>query len=280
MSIALAVLLSLQSGDRAVLVRASGDRVEITDRAVLQRLEPLMNDERQPVAGHDWTVTLYRGDTVVRELRVMSEGSRQPIVGFLRDQDRIRRLSKELADDSQEVRDKASRDLVALGLVAVEPLRKLSESAGDVEVRSRAARIVKDIHAAARPRIQVRCFFAQKDRPASAPDCFEQWIRTAAAEQGYPAIEGSGWTEWTDLGLEHATVFPTERPTKPGGIYVGGNIVEWTMDGAATIDLTSTVKSWKSGRFPVDPKKPRTVIRLSDQLGGDLFVAIRIPGER
>ena len=284
MILALAIGLScvaFQSGDRAVLVRtASGDRVEITDPAVLRRLEPLLKDDRQPVDRADWTVSLYRGGTLVRELKVLSADSRQPIVAFLRDQDRIRQLSKELADDSQEVREKATRDLVALGRVALEPTRKLSESAVDVEVRSRAIRILKDIHVAARPRVQVRSFFAKKDRPAAAPACIEEWIRTAAAEQGFPAIESTGWTEWSDLSLERSTLFPAVPSGKPGGVYVYGKTVEWTLDGAVTIEIANTVKSWKSGRFPLDAKTPRTVIRLSDQVSGDLFLAMRIVEDR
>ncbi|HEX7898392.1 MAG TPA: hypothetical protein VF950_11575 [Planctomycetota bacterium] len=284
MSLVLAISLSclvLQSADRAVLVRtASGDRVEITDPPVLRRLEPLMNEDRQPLSGADWTVSLYRGKTLLRELKVRMAGSRQPIATFLLDQDRIRQLSKELADDSQEVREKATHDLVALGRVTLEPIRKLSESAVDVEVRSRAFRILKDIHAAGRPRVQVRFFFARKDRPADAPACIEEWIRAAAAEQRFPAIESAGWTEWSDLGLERSTVFPTVQTGKPGGVYVYGKTVEWTLDGAVTIEIDNSVKSWKSGRFSMDVKTPRTLIRLSDQTGADLFLAMRIVEER
>ena len=277
---ALALLLScsaLQNGDRVVLVRAAtGERTELTDPGVLRRLAPMMKDERAPAGAADWTVSLYRGDELVQEIKIRTSGSRQPIVAFLRDVDRLHQLSKELADDSFEVREKASRDLIALGRLALEPMKKLSETATDVEVRSRAGRIAKEIHADSRPRVQVRFLFARKGQPAAAPASMEEWIRTAAADQGYPAIETTGATPWSDLGLERATLFPAVETGKPGGVYVYGKIAEWTIDGAVTIETACTVKSWTSGRVSLDPKTPRKLIRLSDQANGDLFLAVKL----
>lgn len=277
MSVALLVLLSLQNADRAVVVRtAPAERIVFTDRSVLRRLEPLMKDDGAPAGAADWTVALYQGDTLIHELKVLTSGSRQPIVSFLQDVDRVRDLSKQLADDSYEIREKASRDLISLGRLALDPMRTLSGSATDVEVRSRAARIVKEIHAAARPRVQVRFLFARKDRPAAAPKSMDEWIRIAAADQGYPAIETAGATEWSDLGLEKATLFPAVESGKPGGLYVHGKIAEWTIDGDVVIETACTIRSWNSGRLSLDPKTPKKLIRLSDQANGDLFLAVRI----
>jgi hypothetical protein len=277
MSFALAFLLSLQNADRAVLVRtAPAERIEFTDRSVLRRLEPLMKDDRAPLGTADWTVSLYQGDTLIHKLKVLTSGSRQPIVSFLHDVDRVRGLSKQLADDSYEIREKASRGLIALGRLALDPIRTLSGTATDVEVRSRATRIVKEIHAAARPRVQVRFLFARKDRPAAAPESMDEWIRTAAADQGYPAIETTGATEWADLGLEKATLFPAVETGKPGGLYVHGKIAEWTIDGAVVIETTCSIHDWKSGRFSLDPKNPKKLMRLSNQANGDLFLAVKI----
>src|SRR5262245_29053511 len=203
MTIALALLLScsaLQSGDRAVLApTASGERTEITDPWVARLLEAFMADDRAPVDKADWTVSLYRGGTAVREMRVMAAGSKQPIAHFLRSQERLRQLSKELGDDSYEVREKATQELMTFRRVAVEPMRKLSESATDVEVRSRAARIVNDLRVAARPRLQARFVFGQRTRMASCPESIDPWIRAMVGSLGFPAIAATGWTEWIDV---------------------------------------------------------------------------------
>jgi hypothetical protein len=60
------------------------------------------------------------------------------------DREKVRRLIKKLADDDFEVREKATKDLVALGSAAVQELQRAAKD-GDAEVASRARRCLDQI---------------------------------------------------------------------------------------------------------------------------------------
>ena len=62
----------------------------------------------------------------------------------------LNRLVRDLGSDSLETRDRAARELVALGKPALEAMKKLAENAPEKEVRSRAAQIAKEIDIALR----------------------------------------------------------------------------------------------------------------------------------
>lgn len=190
--------------------------------------------------------------------------------------DRIERLARDLGNDEYEVRVRATRELTALGRPAMEPMKKLADSAPDVEVRSRASQILADIREKLRPRLLSMIVGGRKEKGAGERLPADDWIHASAAEQGYPWLTSAGSTRWAEVPQTRETLFPVATNGKPGGIYVYGQVVEWTTEGRVVIETTSSMKSWKSGRFELDPQAPRKLIRLSDQGGEDLFLALKI----
>lgn len=62
--------------------------------------------------------------------------------------ERIARLVTQLGDDSFEMREAASRELDAIGELALAALRKAAASSDDLEIRQRAERVIESIIAA------------------------------------------------------------------------------------------------------------------------------------
>jgi hypothetical protein len=287
-------LSALESADRAVIARARGGVLcEIKDPAVLKILRAAMaRDEGAPAAGEaDWTLTFFKGGTAVGELQVLPggewsirnaagrfarKGSSARLAELLRDQERIDPLSRDLGSDAYETRVRATRELIAIGRPALEAMKKLSESCLETEVRSRAVQIVKEIREALRPRLAALFVGGRKDKGAAAKLQIDEWIHDSAADQGYPTLSDVGLGAWSEVLLTRTTLFPANPGGKPGGIYVYGQVVEWNLDGTVEIEITSTMKSWKSGRFVLDVREPRKLIRLSDQGTNELFLALKI----
>lgn len=287
MTVMLAILFPLlatqdpaetRKADRAVVVRAKGggSRIEIKDPAVIRDLETALSGVSKPPAPEDgaWTLTFYFGDAVLREVRIGSTAAK--LGALLRDLERIEPLCRDLGSDDEGTRVRATRALTAIGRPALEALKRLADAAKDAEVKFRATQIVREIQAALRPRVAALFFYGRKEKGTAAPFQVEDWVRKAAAEQGFDTLTGFGY-EWTEIPLTSETLFPAAPSRRPGGVYVRGQIVEWTIEGSAVIDLACTVKSWKQGKFSLDAREPRKLVRLSEQQpADDLFVALKI----
>jgi hypothetical protein len=193
-------------------------------------------------------------------------------------EDRIARLASELSSESVETRERAAHELVGIGRPALEPMKRLAESAKDPEVRGRAAEIAKKVEFALRPKIIARFFFGKKEKAVEGDWKGEEWIRKAAAFDGYTKLIQVGSLESSDVSDKRRTLYPDTPSNKPGGIYVWGQIVEQTSD-KAVIEISCSVKSWRSGKYVLDQEKPRLLIRLSDQSPlEDLFLALELKG--
>jgi hypothetical protein len=278
---ALLFLLLVQDprADRAVVVGSGGGaRIEVRDPFVIRILLKLLAEiPKAPAAdGAAWTVTFYAREAALGDARVPASGEGK-LPALLRDLERIDPLCRELASEEEAVRVRATRALTAMGRPALEAVRRLSETAADAEVKFRATQIVRDIRETLRPRVAAIFFFGRKEKGSpAAPPQLDEWIRKAAAEQGFPllsAVQG----EWTEVPLTKGTLFPPGPPSKPGGIYVWGQVVEWTTEGSAVVDLRSSVSSWTQGKVALDAQEPRKLLRLSNQQPmDDLFLALKI----
>jgi hypothetical protein len=191
-------------------------------------------------------------------------------------QTRIERLSRELESDRADVRDKAFRDLVAVGKPALEPMKKLAESGKDAELRARAAKIVKEIELALRPRVLAGILYARKEKDPAKVWKGEEWIRKAAAQEGYETLFTACSNGNGPLSKARRTLYPDVPEKKPGGVYVWARIVEQTED-KAVVEVSCSVKSWRSGTFTVDLAGPRLLVRLADQAPlDDLLLALEL----
>jgi hypothetical protein len=190
--------------------------------------------------------------------------------------DRIQRLSRDLGSDVYDVRVKATRELTAIGKPAMEAMRKLAETSTDTEVKSRATQILADIREKLRPRLLAMVVGGNKEKGKGERLDVDDWVHASAAEQGYPWLTDAGSTRWLEVPQKRITLFPATTIGKPGGIYVYGQVVEWTIEGKVVVDVSASMKNWKSGRVELDHKEPRKLIKLSEQGAHDLFLALRI----
>ncbi len=87
------------------------------------------------------------------------------------DLEKVRALVKKLADDSFEVREKATRDLIGLGSVALPELRRAAKS-DDAEVSTRARRCLEKIAAVSGPEglLTAALHLVTLKRPAGAAE--------------------------------------------------------------------------------------------------------------
>src|SRR5215831_6967881 len=60
-------------------------------------------------------------------------------------EERLSNLARDLGSAEAAVRDRAAKDLVALGRPALKTLREIQKSATDPEIRLRAGAVIKDI---------------------------------------------------------------------------------------------------------------------------------------
>jgi hypothetical protein len=288
MSVARAILLSLlaaqadselRKADRAVVVPAKGgSRIEIKDPAVLRSLEsPASADPKAPVREDPaWTLTFYSGEVAIREARVPASAG--TLAALLRNLERIDPLCRDLGSDDERVRVQATRELTAIGRPALDIVKRLSETTGDAEIKFRATQIVRDIQATFRPRVHALFFFGRKEKATTAAALeVEDWVRKAALEQGFPILTGFVGAAWTEIPLTKGSLHPPVQSGKSGGVHVWGQVVESTTEDGAVVELTCSMKSWTQGKFTLDAREPRKLIRLSNQQPmDDVFVALKI----
>jgi hypothetical protein len=188
--------------------------------------------------------------------------------------DRIARLALELSSESVETRERAERELLAIGKPVLAQMKKLAQLGKDPEMRARAAEIARKLEFALRPKVVARFVFGKKGTGVGDDGMGVDWIYKDAAFQGYLPVTAIGPLEWLEVSDNRKTLYPDTPSTKPGGIYVWSQIVEQTQD-KAIIEITCSVKSWKSGKFTLDQKDSHVLIRLSNQSPvEDLFLAL------
>lgn len=190
--------------------------------------------------------------------------------------DRLPQLCRDLGSDDFEVRARATRELTAMGRPAMEAMTKLAESSADAEVRSRASQILSDIRERLRPRLLALVVGGSREMGKGDRLEVDDWIHASAREQGYPWLFDAGGARWLEVPQKRVTLFPATTVAKPGGVTVMGQVAEWTIEGRVSIDVSASIKSWKSGRFELNLKEPRKLIKLSDQGAYDIFLALKI----
>jgi hypothetical protein len=187
---------------------------------------------------------------------------------------RIEQLASDLGHERPDVRDRATRELVEIGKPALEAMNKLAESGEDAEIRARAAGVARAIEAALRPKVVATVLMAKKKQDPADAWKGEEWIRRPAADLGYEGL--SLLAAASEVSEERRILYPETAPQKPGGLYIRGQIVERTSD-KATIEVSCSIPSMKSGRFTLDARETRRLIRLTESAaGGDLLLALEL----
>jgi len=179
-------------------------------------------------------------------------------------------------------------------MILILTLALLQSSAQDIErlsrelesdradVRARAAQIVKEIELALRPNVAAKIIFGKKGKDPAGIWKGDEWVQKAAALEGYETLIAVCGTPSPYLSGERQTLYPAVPDKKPGGVTISARIVELTAD-KAVVDVSCSIKSWKSGKYTVDLATPRRLIRLTEQAPvEDLFLTLELqpPAEK